>query len=108
MRAASSSKESMRAQVVCLELVAGTVGERVIFAEHDLLKRALASIVCATPAGADAFLRYVEAEVEALIRSHLHVVMALTDALVEYGTLTTDHWRRRRWRDVGGRTSASA
>ncbi|WP_407168701.1 hypothetical protein [Bradyrhizobium sp. ORS 111] len=35
-------------------------------------------------------MRYVEAEAEALIRSHLGVVTALTDALVEHGTLTSE------------------
>jgi len=78
---------------MCLELVAGNACERIMFpdlpvlgAEHDAMEaRALASVVCAAPA-VDALLRYAEAE--ALIRSHLGVVTALINALVEHGTLT--------------------
>jgi hypothetical protein len=92
------AKEIARAQIMCLELVAGTVCERVMFpncpvlsAEHDAIEaRALASVVCAAPAAVDAFVGYAEAEAEALIRAHLGVVTALVDALVEKGTLYSE------------------
>jgi hypothetical protein len=92
------AKEIARAQIMCLELVAGTVCERVMFpdfpvlsAEHDAIEaRALASVVCAAPAAVDAFVGYAEAEAEALIRAHLGVVTALVDALVERGTLNSE------------------
>jgi hypothetical protein len=90
------AKEIAHAQIMCLELVAGTVCERVMFpdcpvlsAEHDDIEaRALASVVCAAPEAIDAFVRYAEAEAEELIRAHLGVVTALIDALVERGTLS--------------------
>jgi hypothetical protein len=92
------AKEIVRAQIMCLELVAGTVCERVMFpdcpvlsAKHDAVEaRALASVVCAASAAVDAFVRYAEAEAEALIRAHQGVVTALVDALVENGTLYSE------------------
>jgi hypothetical protein len=92
------ANETVSAQIMCIELVAGSVCERVIFpdvpvlsTEHDAIEaRALASVVCGTPAAVDAFLRYAEAEAEALIRAHLGVVTALVDALVEKGTLYSE------------------
>jgi hypothetical protein len=92
------AKEIVRAQIMCLELVAGTVCERVMFpdcpvlsAKHDAVEaRALASVVYAASAAVDAFVRYAEAEAEALIRAHQGVVTALVDALVENGTLYSE------------------
>jgi hypothetical protein len=82
-------------QTLCIELVAGSVCERVLFpdlpplsAEHDAIEaRSIASVICAAPGAVDAFLRYCEAEAEALIRAHLGVVTALSDALFEEGFL---------------------
>jgi hypothetical protein len=91
-------EEIVRAQVFMIELLAGSLGERVIFpdlppllAEHDRCEaKALASVVCASPAAIDALLAYAEAEAEALIRANLSAVSALTDALVEKGTLFSE------------------
>jgi hypothetical protein len=89
------AEEITRAQVNIIELLAGTVCERIIFpdlpplpAEHDRMEaRALASVVCVSPLSIDALLAYAEAEAEALIRGNLGAVSALTNALVEKGTL---------------------
>jgi hypothetical protein len=89
------AEEITRMQTHVIELVAGSVCERVMFpdlpplpAEHDRLEaRALASVICASPSAVDALLAYAEAEAEALIRAHLGVVSALVEALVEKGTL---------------------
>jgi hypothetical protein len=90
------AEEITRAQTFMIELVAGSVGERVMFpdmpqlpAEHDRAEaRALASVVCAMPSAIDALLAYAEAEAEALIRANLDIVEALADALVAKGTLS--------------------
>lgn len=73
------AEEIMRAQTLIIELVAGTVCERVFFpdheplpAEHDLAEpRALASVKCASPR---ALLRFAEVEAETLIRALLSIV----------------------------------
>jgi hypothetical protein len=88
--------EITRAIVMVTELVAGRVCERNFYPDHDPLPaehdyieaRALASVVCAAPSAVDAFIRFAEAEAEALIRAHLGVVTELVDALVEHGTLS--------------------
>jgi hypothetical protein len=89
------AEEITRAQTHVIELLGGSVGERVMFpdlpplpAEHDRIEaRALAYVVCASPAAVDALLAYCEAEAEALIRANIGIVSALTDALLEKGTL---------------------
>jgi hypothetical protein len=118
-----TAEEIARAMVLITELVAGRVCERVLFpdhsplpAEHDVIEAmAIASVVSASPA---ALVTYCEAEAGALIQGNLSVVSALTDALVEKGTLVGDevdqiisatlaaetlaaeHERRKRWHDV--------
>jgi hypothetical protein len=120
------AEEITRAQTFIIELLAGSVGERVMFpdlpplpAEHDRREaEALASVICASPQAIPALLAYCEAEAEALIRANLDIVEALTDALVAEGTLSGDqvdtiiaacvarrslaaeYERRRRWQDV--------
>jgi hypothetical protein len=120
------AEEITRAQTFIIELLAGSVGEHIMFpdlaplpAEHDWAEaRALASVVCASPAAIDALLAYAEAEAEALIRANIGIVSALVDALVEKGTLIGDevdaiiaacvarrslaaeHERRRSWQGV--------
>jgi hypothetical protein len=89
------AEEITRAQTMIIELVAGSVCERVFFpdhkpltAEHDLAEaHALASVTCASPS---ALLRFAEVEAETLIRAHRSVVTALIDDLIERGTLTGD------------------
>jgi hypothetical protein len=120
------AEEITRAQTFIIELLAGSVGESIMFpdlaplpAEHDRAEaRALACVVCASPAAIDALLAYCEAEAEALIRNNLDVVEMLTDALVEKGSLIGDevdaiiaacvarrslaaeHERRRCWQGI--------
>jgi hypothetical protein len=124
-------EEIVRAQTHIIELLAGSVCERVMFpdlpplpAEHDRIEaRALASVICASPAAIDALLAYAEAEARALIEANLDVAEALTDALVEKGTLLGDevdaiisacvarrglaleYERRSRWKAVTARAS---
>ena len=113
-------------KTLMIELLAGSVCERVMFpdvpplpAEHDRIEaRALASVVCASPAAVDALLAYCEAEAEVLIRANIDIVEALTEALVAAGTLcgqdvdqvtaacvsrralVAEYERRRRWQDI--------
>jgi hypothetical protein len=120
------AEEITRSQTAIIECLAGTVGERVMFpdllplpAEHDRIEaRALADVICTSPLPVDSLLAYAEAEAEALIRNNRDIVAALTDALVEKGTLSGDevdaiiaacvarrslaaeYERRRRWAGV--------
>jgi hypothetical protein len=120
------AEDITRAQTFIIELLAGSVGERIMFpdlaplpAEHDRAEaQALASVVCASPTAIDALLAYASAEAEAVIRANRDVVEALTDALVEKGTLIGDevdaiiaacvarrslaaeHERRRCWQGI--------
>jgi hypothetical protein len=83
----------IRSQCNVIELVGGDVCMRIMYSdlfmhstEHDWIEaRALASVCCAAP---EAFLRYAEAEAEALIREHLYVVTVLIDQLADRGILT--------------------
>jgi hypothetical protein len=126
------AEEIIRAQTFCIELLAGTVCERVIFphrtplaALHDQLEaRAFASVACASRDSIDAMLTYAEAEAEGIIRGQLGVVSALIDALVDKGTLMGDevdliirdtiarklmaaeHDRRKQWQRVLANTRA--
>lgn len=85
----------IRAQTLCVELMAGRAAERVLHpdhlplpAEHDQVEAAaLARVACATPDAVSSMLAYCESEAEALIRANLHVVSALVDAIIERGTL---------------------
>jgi hypothetical protein len=120
------AEEIIRAQTLCMELLGGTVCERVIFphltplaALHDQLEaRALASVACASRDSIDAMLTYAEPGAEWIIRGQLGVVSALIDALVDKGTLMADevdliirdtiarklmaaeHDRRKQWQRV--------
>jgi hypothetical protein len=90
-----SAELYVRAQTMVIELVAGSIAEKILFpdqpplrAEHDKIEaRAIAAIACVSPRSVDAMLAYAEAEAEHLIRENLNVVLALVDALVESGTL---------------------
>jgi hypothetical protein len=120
------AEEITRAQTHIIELLAGSVAENAMFpdlpplpAEHDRIEaRALASVVCASPAAIDALLAYCEAEAKALICANRDVVETLTDALVEKGTLIgeevdaviaacvarraliAEQERRKRWKNI--------
>jgi hypothetical protein len=120
------AEEITRAQTHIIELIAGSACESEMFpdlpplpAEHDRREaRALASVICASPAAVDALLVYCEAEAEALIRNNIDGVEALTAALVAEGTLSGDqvdeiiadcvarrslaaeYERRRRWKSA--------
>jgi hypothetical protein len=125
------AEEITRAQTFIIELLAGSVGERVMFpdlpplpAEHDRREaEALASVICASAAAVPALLAYAEAEAEALIRANLDIVEALTGALVAEGELSglavdqiisacvarrahdAELERRRRWQDILARAN---
>jgi hypothetical protein len=86
-----SAELYIKAQTMVIELVAGGIAEKILFAEipqlsaeHDKIEaRAVAAIACASPRSVDAMLAYAEAEAENVIRENLNVVLALVDALVE-------------------------
>jgi hypothetical protein len=86
-----SAEFIVQAQTMVIELVAGSVAERILFpdktplrAEHDKIEaRAVAAIACASPRSVDALLAWAECEAENLIRENLGVVLALVDALVD-------------------------
>jgi hypothetical protein len=86
-----SAELYVRAQTMVIELVAGSVAERILFpdetplrAEHDKIEaRAVAAIACASPRSVDALLAWAECEAENLIRENLGAVLALVDALVD-------------------------
>jgi hypothetical protein len=89
-----SAELYIQAQTMVIELVAGSIAERILFpdfpplrAEHDKIEaRAVAAIACASPRSVDAMLAWAEAEAENLIRDNLNVVLALVDALVDSKT----------------------
>jgi hypothetical protein len=84
----------VQAQTVVVELVAGSVAERILFpdlpplrAEHDKIEaRAVAAIACSSPRSVDAMLAWAECEAEHLIRENLGAVLALVEALVDSKT----------------------
>jgi hypothetical protein len=92
------AEEITRSQTNIIECLGGAAGEVVMYpdlpplpAEHDRAEaRAFAGVICASPAAVDALLAYAKAEAEALIRDNRDIVEAMTDALVEKGTLSGD------------------
>jgi hypothetical protein len=123
-----SAELLVRAQTMVIELVAGSVAERILFpdetplrAEHDKIEaRAVAAIACASPRSVDALLVWAECEAESMISENLSTVEALLAALVDSrnGKLTgievdavieiavareaqrTENERRARWRST--------
>lgn len=88
----------VRAQVACVELVAGRVAEQVLFpdlpplnASHDCVEAAaFARVAVVAQAAAADLIRYAEAEAAALIRENLDIVLALVAAILERGILSGD------------------
>jgi hypothetical protein len=85
----------IRAQVSCIELVAGRVAETILHpdlpplrSEHDHVEAAaFARISAATRSAATDLIRYAEAEAAGLVRENIDIVRALVDALIAVGIL---------------------
>jgi hypothetical protein len=81
----------VRAQTICIELVAGSIAEQILFpdqpplrCEHDRIEaRAVAALACASPGSVDAMLSWAESEAKNLILENLYVAVALVEALVD-------------------------
>ena len=90
--------KAFRNNVRIVELCAGTAAETVLhtddapwIAHSDLRQaRSLASIICSSAHGVDAYLLFVLAEATALIDTHRHVVLALAHALMVERTLDAE------------------
>jgi hypothetical protein len=96
----ADSELVIRAQCMVIELVGGTVAEKILHpdqpslgAKHDHVEAAaFARVACvagASPAVA-ALISYAEAEAAALLTQNLDIVKALVEELIEAGTLTGD------------------
>jgi hypothetical protein len=89
-----SAEFYVTAQTVCMELVAGSIAEQILFpdqpplrCEHDRIEaRAVAALACASPKSVDAILHYAESEARNLIHENMHVAVALVEALVDSKT----------------------
>jgi hypothetical protein len=121
-----SAELFQRATVLCIELIAGSVAEKIFYPDeeplptvHDEIEAiAFAGLAVASPRAIPAFLEYCKAEAAALINDHLEVAMAIADALVEHGELSgaevdkiiaravaeksliTEHKRRADWKRI--------
>jgi hypothetical protein len=94
----ADSELVIRAQCMVIELVGGTVAEKILYpdepplgATHDHVEAAAFSrVACAAGASAAvaALISYAEAEAAALIEQNLDIVKRLVEELIEAGTLT--------------------
>jgi ATP-dependent Zn protease len=92
----ASAEFFQRATTLAIELVAGSVCEKIFYpdleilpTEHDEIEaQAFAKIAVASPHAVAAFLEYARAEAEGLIRDHYSVALAIVDELERRGELT--------------------
>jgi hypothetical protein len=84
--------------VLCIELVAGTVAEKILHPQDEPLPTyhvqieaaAFAAIAVSSPRAVPAFLEYAKGEAAALINDHPDDAMEIADGLIEHGILTGD------------------